>query len=88
MSEDWGSFSPLRLDDGEIDAATASASLEDDTDAQLLEEYFKKLTYYVASEPEGEVRTPSVLTINARAHVHALAVSPKDERSRAHTNDQ
>jgi hypothetical protein len=66
QGEDWGSLSPLRLDDAEVDKATAMSRMGSDSDAQLLEEYFKKLTYYVASEPEGEVITLS----DAHTHTH------------------
>lgn len=62
-SDDWAGFSPLRLDDGEMDEVTAEALglfADDDDDESLLLEYFKKLTYYIASEPEGEVRLSKI----------------------------
>lgn len=52
---DITSPSRLRIEDGDVDDATV-AELETaaDEDARL-EEYFMMLTYYIASEPTGEV---------------------------------
>lgn len=53
--DDIGSPSQLRIEDCDVDDATA-AELETAVDeAAKLAEHFRMLTYYVASEPTGEV---------------------------------